>query len=236
MSRSLFIGILFVVCILVAAAGCTSQPASKTPVVTTTVVTPAVTVAVIAGGTTEATFNSLPQAPLNETEKADIIQLQEDQKCITDINAVLATQHPDVPVFQNLANASKIYQTADNIILTRYGIPNPESTIPGKFTSQKLQLAYNNAVNTGSMSVRDALYVDATAEEMHIADLNAALGRTDNTDLQFIYRQELAFSRNNLRSINQWITAYGSAYTPTYITVDYYNALTNSPVEQIPVR
>ncbi|WP_321508382.1 DUF2202 domain-containing protein [uncultured Methanoregula sp.] len=232
MSRPLFIGILFVVCILVAAAGCTSQPAANTVVTPTVTAVPTTS----APATIETTFLSLPQASLNETERADIIQLQEDQKFITDLNAVLATQHPDIPVFQNIANGSKFYQTADNVILQRYGIPNPEKNVPGVFASQKLKLAYNNGVNTGSMSAKDALLVSATAEDIHIADLEAALTRTDNTDLQFIYKQELGFSRNNLRTLSQWIKSYGGLFTPTYITVDYYNALTNSPTEQVLIQ
>nr|WP_320161009.1 DUF2202 domain-containing protein [uncultured Methanoregula sp.] len=228
MSKSLAIGMLLVLGILIAAAGCTGQQSG-----TKAVVTPAVTVAVASAGSMQAGFQALPQAPLNASETADIIQLQEDQKAITDLNAVLAVQHPDVPVFQSIANASNVYQNADNVILTRYGIPNPEKTAAGVFASQKLQRMYNTGVNTGSMSVKDALLVSATAEDMHIADLEAAIGRTDNTDVQFIYQQELAFSRNNLRALSQWITAYGGVFTPTYISVDYYNSMMNTPVQQV---
>jgi len=228
MSKSLAIGMLLVLGILIAAAGCTGQQAG-----TKAVVTPAVTVAVASAGSMQAGFQALPQAPLNASETADIVQLQEDQKAITDLNAVLAVQHPDVPVFQSIANASKVYQNADNVILTRYGIPNPEKNAAGVFASQKLQQMYNTGVNTGSMSVKDALLVSATAEDMHIADLEAAIGRTDNTDVQFIYQQELAFSRNNLRALSQWITAYGGVFTPTYISVDYYNSMMNTPVQQV---
>jgi len=64
---------------------------------------------------------------------------------------------------------------------------------------------------------------------MHIADLTAAIGQTDNSDVQFIYRQQLASSRNNLRALNQWITAYSGTYTPTYITQSSYNEIINSP-------
>ena len=230
MTRSLFIGILFVVCMLAVAAGCIGQPASKV------VITPTVTIPVPNGNATQKTFIALSQAPLNDTEWADVIKLQEDQKYITDINAVLATQHPEIPVFQNITNASKVYQAADNVILQRYGIPSPEKDAAGAFSSQNLQLVIDNDVNTGSNSVRDALFVSARAEDMHIADLEAAIGRTDNTDILFMDRQELVSSRNNLRIISQWITAYKGVYYPTYIPVDYYKNLTNSPVEQVPLK
>ena len=243
MSRSLFIGVLFVVCILVAVTGCTSQPAAKpaatpvgTPVTGPVVVTPVATNAVYDPAAAQKTFLSLPQMPLNASETADILELQEAEKFICDLNAILATQHKDVPVFMSISNGSKVFMAADNVILQRYGIANPENALPGVFTNVKIQRAYNAGVNAGSMGVKDALLASATAEDMHIADLEAAIGRTDNLDLQFMYRQELAFARNNLRSLSQWITSYGGVFTPTYISVDYYNSLTNSPVEQIPVK
>ncbi|MFA4859939.1 DUF2202 domain-containing protein [Methanoregula sp.] len=243
MSRSLFIGVLFVVCLLVAVTGCTSQPAATpaatpvgTPVAAPVVVTPAVTNAVYDPAAAQKTFLALPQMPLNASETADILELQEAEKFICDLNAILATQHKDVPVFMTISNGSKVFMVADNVILQRYGLANPENALPGVFTNVKIQRAYNAGVNTGSMGVKDAIMVSATAEDMHIADLAAAIGRTDNTDLQFMYRQELAFARNNLRTLSQWLTAYGGVFTPTYISVDYYNALMNSPVEQIPVK
>jgi hypothetical protein len=230
MARSLFIGILFVVCVLVVAAGCIGQPASKV------VITPTVTIPVPDGNATQKTFIALSKAPLNDTEWADIIKLQEDQKYITDLNTILATQHPEIPVFKNIANASQVYQAADNVILQRYGIPSPEKDAAGMFSSKELQLVIDNDVNTGSNSVRDALFVSARAEDMHIADLEAAISRTDNPDILFIDRQELVSSRNNLRTISQWTTAYKGSYYPTFVTVDYYKSLINSPVEQVPLK
>jgi len=106
----------------------------------------------------------------------------------------------------------------------------------GKFTNQKLQNLYTTWANDGSISAISALKAAATSEDMHIADLMAAIGRTDNNDLKFIYQQQLAFSRNNVRALAQWITAFGGTYTPTYITQDYYNALINSPAEPVPVK
>jgi hypothetical protein len=227
MSKSVLAGMFIVLCILVIAAGCTGQQGSKA------VVKPTVTIAVPSAGLIQSGFQALPQAPLNDTERADIIQLQEEEKLVHDLNAALATQHPDVPIFQSIANASQVYMTADNVILQRYGIPNPEMDAAGKFTNQKFQQMYDQGVNTGSLSAMDALLVDATLEDMHIADLGAAIGRTDNTDVQFIYQQELAASRNNLRAISQWITAYGGVFKPTYISVDYYNSMMNTPVQQV---
>jgi hypothetical protein len=224
MSKSLVFGMLVIVCILVVAAGCTGQQAAPKAVVT-----PAVTIASHNGDTLQKSFTSLPKAPLNDTEKADIILMQEEGKLVYDLNTVYAQQHPDVPVFLSIAHAGKTYMDADDVILERYNIPNPETNIAGKFNNQKLQTMYDNGVNTGSMSVMNALQADAALADMHIADLTAAIGRTDNTDLQFFYQKELTFTENNLRALVSWITAYGGTYTPVYITQGAYNSIISTP-------
>ncbi|MCK9630945.1 MAG: DUF2202 domain-containing protein [Methanoregula sp.] len=230
MRNTPFIALLFVVCMLAVAAGCTSQQGSKT------VVTPAVTIAVPDNDASQKAFLSMPQAPLNETETTDILYLQEAEKFDHDLNTALYGMHSDIPVFLHIANASGVYMAIDNVILQRYGIPSPENEAAGVFTNQKLQQMYTADINSGYASATTALTSSATFEDMHIADLQGAMGRTDNSDLQFIYRQQLASARNNLRLLNQWITAYGGTYTPTYITQASYNEIISTPMEQIPVQ
>ena len=232
MPKPLISGILFVLCIVIAAAGCVSQPAQQT---TQALVTPsASSISVSDANATQQTFFAIQQASLNDTERQDILYLQESEKLERDLYAKFAQQYTSIPVFADLAQASEVYMKADDVILQRYAITDPEQAALGKFTNQKLQNLYTTWANDGSTSAIAALRAAAKSEDMHIADLMAAIGRTDNNDLNFIYRQQLAFSRNNLRTLVQWITAFGGAYTPTYITQDYYNTLVNSPVEQVP--
>ncbi len=236
MSKLLYSGILLTLC-LVLAAGCVSQPAQPPAQQTTqTLVTPTVTIPVSDANATQQAFLAIPQAPLNESERQDILYLQESEKLEHDLYAKFAQQFSSIPVFTSLEQASAVFVKADDVILLRYGITNPEQAALGSFTSPKLQNLYTTWVNDGSLSAISALKAAATSEDMHIADLNAAIGRTDNNDLNFIYRQQLAFSRNNLRALSQWITAFGATYIPTYITPDYYNSLINSPAETVPLK
>lgn len=221
------IAILVLGCIL-AAAGCTGQKS-------TAIVTPAVTITVADGPATEKAFSALPQAPLNATETADILYMQESEKLSHDLNVKLFSMHNDVPVFLHIANASQVLQTADNVILVRYNIPNPENPAMGVFSNVALQNMYTNGVNAGFTSVTDALKSSANVEELHVADLIAATQRTDNTDVLYIYRQEAAVSRNNLRALSQWITGYGQTYVPKYLSPESYAAIVNSPMETLPV-
>jgi hypothetical protein len=223
------IGILILLGVLAAAAGCTGQK-------TSTIVTPTVTIATADGSATQKTFSMIPQAPLNASETTDIVFLQEAEKLSHDLNVKLYGLHTDVPVFLHIANSSQVLQTADNVILVRYNIPNPENEAAGVFTNAALQQMYTTGVNAGLSSAADALKSSAAVEDMHIADLTAAIQRTDNADVIFVYKQELAASRNNLRALSQWISAYGQTYVPQYITPASYAAIITSPMESLPVQ
>ena len=74
----------------------------------------------------------------------------------------------------------------------------------------------------------------ATSEEIHIAELTTALGRADNADLRYIYNQELALSRNNLRTIVPQLAAFGTSYVLQYLTQDEFNAIVSGPMETVP--
>jgi hypothetical protein len=230
MAKSFFIGIFLLVCIFTAAAGCTGQPAAKTTA------TPTATVALPDSAASQKAFAALPKAPLNASETEDILYLQESEKFEHDLNAALFGLHNDLPVFLHIANTSQVLMVADNVILERYNIPNPENAKAGSFTNPTLQQMYNNDLNTGLSSVIDGLKSSAQFEDMHIADLTAAIGRTDNTDVIYIYRLELGSSRNNLRALSQSLSGYGAVYAPKYITPASYAQIISSPMEQLPVQ
>ena len=233
MPKLLIPGVLVAVFLLLLAAGCVGD---QTQTSAQTVVTPAVTIAIPDSAATQQVFLSIPQAPLTDAEKQDITFLQEAEKLERDLYAKFARQYTSIPVFGSLAQAAGVYMNADNVILQRYNISNPDLTDEGKFSNQKLQVLYNTYASDGSTSSMAALKAAATSEDLHIADLDAAIGRTDNDDLKFIYRQERAFSRNNLRALVQWITAFAGTYSPTYLTKDSYNALISSPMEPVPLK
>jgi len=228
-SRSSFIGILLLACIFAAAAGCTGQQG------TTPAVTSPVPVATPAPSASDAAFNALPKAELNATETADILLLQEEAKFAYDLNSALYGMHTTLPLLLNISNAAKTSMKVDDVILVRYNIPDPESQKAGVFTNQGLQQMYTNDLNTGLSSASDALKMSAQFTDMNIADLSAAIGRTDNQDLIYIYNQQLALARNDMRSLSQSLAGFGVVYTPQYITPASYAQIIASPMETIPV-
>lgn len=229
MSQSFLIGTLLLVCILVAAAGCTGQQG-------TAPATPAAPVATPAASASDSAFNGLPKADLNATETADILLLQEEAKFAYDLNSALYGMHTTLPLLLNISDAAKISMKVDDVILVRYNIPDPESQKAGVFTNQALQQIYNNDLNTGLSSAADALKMSAQAADMNAADLTAAIGRTDNKDLIYIYNQQLAIARNDLRQLSSALSGYGVVYMPQYITPESYALIIASPMETIPAQ
>jgi len=230
MSRSFFFGTVLLVCILVAAAGCTGQQ-STTPAPTT-----AVPVVTPESSASDNAFNALPKAELNATETADIVLLQEEAKFAYDLNAALFGMHTDIPLLQSISDSAKTSMKVDDIILVRYNIPDPESQKAGVFTNPSLQQMYNNDLNTGLSSAADALKMSARAADMNAADLTAAIGRTDNKDLIYIYNQQLAIARNDLRQLSSAMSGYGVVYVPEYITPESYALIIASPMETVPAK
>lgn len=225
MAKFLHVILPVLICAMLVLTGCTSEkPKESIPAPATAVVTPLPT-------TPAQSFESIPPSPISASEREDIIYLQEAEKCDHDLNFALANQRPTVPLFRSIADTTQVAMVTDNVILERYNISNPESQAEGKFTSQKLQRMYDTGVSSGSMSVTSALNSSAGYEDLHIADLVAAIGRTDNEDLKFIYQQELIISRNNLRDLVKTMAPYGSAYSPRYLSPEYYEEIISTPVE-----
>ena len=128
-----------------------------------------------------------------------------------------------------MASGAAAYVKADDVILARYNLTNPENAQAGVFTNPRLQTMYTTAIDEGSISLSNALQASAMSEDMHIADLGAAIGRTDNQDLQYIYEKELDQSENDLRLIVAQIQGFGGNYTPVYLTPVSYSAIISNP-------
>jgi hypothetical protein len=184
----------------------------------------------------KSVFQSIPSSGLSDTETRDIMYLQEAQKLERDLYIYLGQHSPGDPLFANLALSADVLMKADDGILTRYNLTDPEQNAAGQFSDPKLQTLYNLYAGQSGGTVPSALLAAAQSEDQHIASLFAAIANTDNKDLQFIYGQQLAFSKNNLRAIAQQLSGYSQSYTPHYLSQDAYNTIVTAPMEAVPVQ
>jgi hypothetical protein len=180
-------------------------------------------------------FQNIPNGTLNQIEVTDIDYLKEMQKLDSDYYAVIAAQYPRAPILSNLAISSSTLANADYVIYVRYSITDPESDIQGIFSDPKLQQIYNQDLATAAGGLGDAYTAAAQDEDLHIANLVAAMSRTNNQDLIFMYSQQLAEARNNLRQVTQQLRTMGIQYTPVYLPSDSYNAIIYSDMESVRV-
>ncbi len=83
----------------------------------------------------------------------------------------------------------------------------------------------------GSTSISDALQVGATIEDLDIFDLENALTKIDNQDIELVYDNLTKGSRNHLRSFYSNILIASETYVPQFITQEKFDAIVNSPME-----
>ena len=104
--------------------------------------------------------------------------------------------------------------------------------VVGVFKNSELQFIYDVLLDSGSVSLLEALYVGARVEELDIYDLERLKDFViDNDDIMLIYNNLLKGSRNHLRSFDKQIKNNGGVYTPIYISQEQYDDTINSPIE-----
>ncbi len=177
-------------------------------------------------------FADLPSGTLSATERADILYFQEMEKFERDLYQSLSEANPGLPVLAILAQSAGNEMAADDVILRKYGISYTPSD-PGVFSSPNLQYEYDSLSGNISVLSTDVLGAAAEGEDLHVADLTAAIRRTDNPDLLSVYNHQLSLARNNLREVVSELRARGGTYSPRYISMDYFNAIIGSPVEPV---
>ncbi len=142
---------------------------------------------------------SAPVPALTEAEVADLLLMREEEKLARDVYLTMFDEY-DLRIFTNISKAEQQHMDAVLGLLNTYGLADPAQNKIGVFTNTELQELYDTLVATGLQSKLDALRVGALIEEVDIEDLVNALERTDQADIQIIYGNLLAGSKNHLRA------------------------------------
>jgi hypothetical protein len=152
---------------------------------------------------------------LTAAEIASLQYMREEEKLAHDVYITLAEQW-GYPLFSNIAAAEQTHTNAILQLLSQYGLADPAAgNGVGVFTNADLQTLYNQLIAQGSQSLGAALLVGGLIEETDILDLQASIAETSKADIQWVYQNLLAGSKNHLRafaSVYEQVT--GSTYTP----------------------
>ena len=175
---------------------------------------------------------SLPKQSLSQREINDLMHMREEEKLARDVYLALYKKW-NLPVFKNIAKSESWHMHMIKLLLDKYNLPDPvsETGERGVFKSKKIQSLYNELVKKGSLSLKDALIVGATIEDLDIKDLQEAIKRSNNKDIDLVYQNLEKGSRNHLRAFVGILRRYGWDYTPQFISKSYFDQIVSSKHE-----
>lgn len=150
-------------------------------------------------GVAAASEPPTPQT-LNADEVAGLQWMREEEKLARDVYQTLGARF-SLPIFKNIARSEQTHMDAVNVLLDRYGVPDPVGNNGvGVFTDPQLQALYDDLVARGTTSLVSALAVGAEIERLDIGDLETRLAQTDKADIRQMYANLERGSYNHLRA------------------------------------
>jgi hypothetical protein len=159
--------------------------------------------AVVTGIIMIALFTPVLQAAgLSDAEKNHLLLMREEEKLARDVYQTLNTKW-NHQTFNNISKSEQQHMDSLKVLLDRYGISDPAAgKKSGEFTNQKLQALYIELVRKGSRSLTDALAVGIEVEKLDIADLEEAISKTTQNDINLVYKNLLRGSNNHLKAFS----------------------------------
>ena len=105
------------------------------------------------------------------------------------------------------------------MLLEKYKIEDPvKSDSLGAITNPEMTKLYNLLVTREEKSLKEALFVGATIEDLDIGDLNKRIAETDNDDIKCVFENLTRDSENHIRSFIRQLEVNGGTYKAQYIS------------------
>ncbi len=178
---------------------------------------------------------SLPVEQLSPAEQLDLTHMVQEEKLARDVYRVLA-QTSNLPVYANIAQAEQEHMDLVRLMMTRYRVPDPlPSDRVGVYADPLFTQLFAMLTDFGRQSTLHAAIAGAVIEELDIVDLDGALLRSDNRDLDTVWQNLQRGSRNHLRSFAGLIEARGIVYPGIFMSYARVVAILTSPRETAPV-
>ena len=145
------------------------------------------------------------QLDLSDKEQKGLIHIRVEEKLARDVYITLG-EIWNVRIFQNIQKSEQRHMDAMKSLINFYEIPDPaENDEVGIFSVDEFKLLYNELVERGTTSYREAMLVGRTIEELDIADLEDQLLIVDNPDIKIVYENLKAASERHLNAFNRHI-------------------------------
>lgn len=163
-------------------------------------------------------------APLSSAEIAELKFMREEEKLARDVYWALGEKW-GLQVFWNIKSSEEQHAGTVLQMLVKYGIPDPASLERGVFADPELQSLYNELIARGMTSKIEALKVGGLIEEADMIDLKAAIETSTHADLDKVYGNLLAGSKNHLRAFVGVIEGMGIDYEAQMLTQEEVDAI-----------
>jgi hypothetical protein len=164
-----------------------------------------------------------PSRVLADSEKEGLLYMAEEEKLAKDVYLAL-NEKWNLRVFDNIGRAERTHEAAVKTLLERYSLPDPTKEA-GEFSNETLQKLYDDLVNRGRASAKDALQVGAAIEEIDILDLEERMAQTDRGDILLVYANLKLGSENHLRAFVNNLQRQGFEYSPEYLPWEEYDGI-----------
>jgi hypothetical protein len=157
------------------------------------------------GGVTQPAMGEL-----SEAEIASILHMREEEKLARDVYLTLGKLW-DCPVFANIAASEQRHMDAVGRLILKYGLEDPivHNTV-GVFSATRFAELYATLVETGSVSLLEALGVGVQIETLDIEDLDKALDTTETGDVKWVFENLRRGSHNHLNAFTRNIASGGT--------------------------
>ncbi len=168
---------------------------------------------------------------LTQQEIDDLLFIREEEKLARDVYLYSFDKY-GVAIFGNISKSEQKHMDQVLILLNAYQLIDPASTERGVFTNQTLQNLYNDLIAQSDISLKDALAIGATIEDLDINDIEENIDRTIKVDILNVYDNLKCGSRNHLRNYMSQLVLNGGDYTPQYISLIEFTEIINSANER----
>lgn len=173
-------------------------------------------------------LDNYPKEAVSQAEKEGLILMRQEEKLARDVYARLYDIWK-LKTFANISKSEQQHMDAVKELLERYSIADPvKSDTRGVYNDPKMTKLYKDLTAQGAKSLKDALIVGATIEDLDIHDLDKLLNESDNKDIDFVYTNLKKGSENHIRSFTRQLEREGATYKPRYISQKQYDEILSS--------
>ncbi|MGX1023381.1 DUF2202 domain-containing protein [Psychroflexus sp. MBR-150] len=175
-------------------------------------------------------LEAINSVELLQTDTDALLFMIEEEKLARDTYEFLYSQW-GINQFENIKQSEQSHMNAVTNLLELHNISY--TVLPyGEFNNETLQGFYDQFVQSGQISLLNALQIGATIEDLDIVDLQEYIDNTANTSLISVFESLKCGSRNHLRSFVSTIESIGETYTAQFLTEEEYNQIISGSNEK----